>query len=253
MARLSPYPFDPTRILVTGHPGLDRIMMDTPESVASVDEYATAAGLSPQQVLEIFAPFLEAGALAIEVVAQTMFVHTAPQGRPIPPDLPDVAPNMWERLRDHGGPDEAWMWWRVLRAAERAGWEIEVNPARIRFELAGQEVPPAGLRIREQIAPLIPHPDPDRFAAPGGDLDRVEALASNIAAVTVPLGALERYVTLVRRWMLDRIATGRTPRAKILILEDPHFTPVLVTADDRAAEPVTVARGTLGDWTDHPS
>lgn len=238
------YDYDPTRrALVVADPRLSRLLQRDPERCASVSEYAQVTGIETGQVIDLIGGALDHGTLSLEIVGEEIFVHTAPTGRPGPVHLPEVAPNLWERLREGMTPEGAYALWRLVRGMERAGWRVEANPHRIMFGLSAmQPRPHLGIHVANNIVPLLAHPAAATLSAAGGLLDTFDPAGAATVGVICDSGALDEMVTATRRWVLGR--RGQTGMS-VLVLEAPRFNPTLLRPTDAAVTPRAVSRAAL--------
>ena len=236
---MTKYTFDPTRMpLVVGDPRLTRLFQRDPETCATLDEYARTTGISTEKVLELISPYLDNGTLGLDVVDEAVFVHTAPQGRPTPAVVPEVPPNLWERLRAHGDTARAFELWRLYRALERAGWRVEANPHAIRVGLGPLGfTPPLGIRIQQTVVPVSDQFDLAGLTQPGGLLAAYARAGAPTVAVVCPSGALDAAGTAVRSWF----ATQQFAGVSVLLLEAPRYTPTLLTPTDGGVRPRSVS------------
>ncbi len=224
----------PRKALLLGDARLTRLMYKMPERCATITEYATATGLTTQRVTELLGEALDTGTVALEPVGGEVFLHTAPDGRPGPLHLPEVRPNLWERLRSHGSTHYAHSLWALLRSLEFAGWRVEANPERIGANLGRLQPPPQlAIYVDHILAPLALHPDPATTASPAGPVAALSAAGADVIGVVVPSGALDDTITALR--MLHLSSPGVSPT---LVLEAPSYQPVAVTSRD-AAIPTT--------------
>lgn len=240
----SPYQYDSVRrALIVGDPRLTKLLSREPERCASLSEYAEATGIETGRVMELFGPALEDGTLGFEPVGPEIFIHTAPQGRPTPQGNPDVAPNLWERLRAHGNKQHAYQLWALMRALEDAGWRVEANTAHIMFQMSPvHPAPELGLIIGNRVVPLVISPGSADLASPNGRLYELAAAGAASCAVTCDSGALDEKVTAVRRFYMD---VGQQVPMSVLILEAPRYNPVLLTQNDASVAPRSVTQATL--------
>lgn len=229
------YQFDPQRrALVVGDPRLNRLMSQDPESVATISEYATRTGIETDGVIDLLGSALDDGVLRLEVFNDEIFVHTAPNGRPTSAHLPDVAPNLWERLRRHGSTDEAYSLWRVVRAMEAAGWTVEANPSRIVFGLGplpAGHAPALAIQVGSAMVPLTIHPTAAQLSRPDGLLSMFHSAGAASVGVVCDSGALDDMVTVVRRWMFSM--HGNTGMS-VIVFEAPRYAPTLLRPGDNA-------------------
>lgn len=234
------YSFDPVRrALVVAEPRLTKLLQREPESCASVSEYAVKAGIETGQIIELFGPAVDSEVLTFEIVGEEIFVNTAPKGRPTPAHLPEVAPNLWERLRTHGSPEEAYSLWRMARGLERAGWKVEANPNRIMFGLSRLPAPPAlGLAVQASMVPLILHPTIEQVSHASGLLTMFDEGGAASVGIVCDSGALDEHITAVRRWGFSRL--HRTGMA-VVLLEAPRYNPTLLTPGDASVAPRSVS------------
>lgn len=199
---------------------------------ATVNEYAAATGISVTRILDILNEPLTKGDIDIEAVGGEIFVHTAPQGRPTPAHLSQVPPNLWEILRRNHDPEAAFAIWRIGRDLETSGWNIESDGGRVPT-VPGQQIL-LGLRFTLNVVPVIIFPSVAEIETQGGLLTKYELSGVGLCAFTCLHHKLERSITGVRHWML-----GRPSRAglDVIILEAPHYQPVLLTSDDGGISP----------------
>lgn len=224
----------PARTVVVDEPKLTRLMERTPHLCASVSEYATRTGIPLGRVLDLFSPALEQGWLALEPVGAEVFVNTAPQGRPSPPHTPEIAPNLWERLRVHGGKHVAHQLWLLHRSLEQAGWVVDPVLASIMFGLSPvTPAPQLGLRINHKTHPLLTQQAPSDLASVRGHVARVAEAGADVVAVIVDSGALDEAVTAVRKLYLS----GAAQSTAVLLLEAPRYTPLLLSPDGASVVP----------------
>lgn len=235
------YTYDPARrALVVPDSRLTRLLQREPEACASIDEYARRTGIDTDKVLRLLDSALDDGVVALEVFADGVFLHTAPNGRPGPAHLPEVAPNLWERLRSHGDAATAYNLWQMMRGMERAGWRVEANAHRIQFGLGPLPFTPAlGIQIAQTMVPLLLHPAPDALSDPAGPLAWYDHAGAPTVGVVCESGGLDAMVTAVRRWTLAR--AGHTTMG-VLVLEAPRYGATLLTPSDAAVRPRSVSQ-----------
>lgn len=238
------YRYDVSRpIIHVVDPRLNRLFLREPLRCASVTEYSRLSGVDVADVVELLGCYLDDGTLALEPYGGEIFVLTAPRGRPIPRERPDVAPNFWEVLRRNQPPDGAFRTWQLARGLETAGWSVEVSPARIMFGLAQLMSPPfLGIEVGHTVVPVVDHPDSNLLAAPAGMLAEYDRSGAAALAVVCDEGGLDSVVTAVRRYV---VARRLVPRLSVLVLESPRYHPTLLTPTDTAIEPRAVSRQTL--------
>lgn len=235
----------PRRPISVADARLNHVFHRQPERCATVDEYASAAGMDPEQVLELLSPYLSNGTLGIEVYADLLFVHTAPTGRPTPSHLPEVAPNLWERIRNRAPLARAYALWRLIRSLEHAGWKVETNVKEVTLGLGWLPTEPyLGLNVKGQPVPVIPYPAPNELPGPNGLCEAYQKAGARGIAVTCDNGALDQIVTAVRAWVLGR---GEPSYMTILVLEAPRFNPTLIRPSDNSVTPINITRHELND------
>lgn len=241
------HPYDPTRrALVVADPRLTKLLQRDPERCASISEYAAVTGIETGRILELFGNALDDGTLGLEIVGEEIFVHTAPAGRPGPSHLPDVAPNLWERLREGNHQASAYALWRLARGLERAGWRVAANPHKILFGLSPLEPRPyLGIHVANSIVPLVVHPTAADLGRPDGLLHTFDHAGAATVGVICDSGALDEMVTATRRWVLGR--RGQTGMS-VLVLEAPRFNPTLLRPTDAAVTPRAVSRAALDQF-----
>lgn len=233
------YPYNRPRHLNLDDARLTSVLQREPERCATLSEYARATGIDAGRVMDLFGPALDCGAVSFEPVGPEIFVHTAPAGRPVQPGVPEVAANLWERLRVHGTKENAYQLWQLVRSLEDAGWEVESATARIMFSLSPvHPVPELGVVIANQVFPLMIRPAVEELGAPGRRFDQLSRAGARLVGVVVPSGTVEEAVTAVRRLWLAGFATSTTA----LILEGPRYNPVQIQAGDAAVASRSVSR-----------
>lgn len=216
---------------------LTRALTKSLQPPATLNEYAQRTGISVDHILTLLRPHLDAGTLDIEAVGGEIFLHTAPQGRPGPPQLPQAAPNLWETLRSRYDRATAFAVWRLTRQLQDAGWSVENQPTHIPAARGGNKTP-VGLHVSGGVLPVLVHPKPEELAGAKSPLTDFDRRGIGALAITCPDGKLDTWVTAVRTWMLTRFA--RT-RLHVLILEEPRYTPVLLSPDDSSLSPRSIS------------
>lgn len=247
---MSTYRYDPSRrVISVGDPRLNRLLVRNPDRCASISEYAAASGIDTAQVIDLLGPYLDEGSLSLEVCGEEIFVLTAPGGRPLPMHLADVAPNMWETLRQRCNVDDSARMWRLIRGLERAGWRVSTDQGALTFGLATlREAPMIGVDVGNSILAVLPYPASDSISSPVGYLAEYDRAGAAALGIVCDQGALDEMVTAVRRWVLSRQAVPTT--MSVLILEAPRFNPTLLSPGDAAVSARAVTRSVLEtlDW-----
>lgn len=229
------------RPLVFDDMRLTRLMLTDPRRCASVNEYASATGIAVPRILSLLAPALGAGQLELEAAGGDVFVHTAPGGR----DGAVLPANLWESLRSGRDQDTAFALWRLVRGLEQGGWKVESDPATI--PVIDQHTTFLALRLGEtSMVPLLVLPEPGELAAPSSPLQRYEDAGLRAVAVACRNRELDAIATSVRRWLLAR--EGRSP-LHVLLLEAPHYQPVLLGGADTAVAPRAVTQLNIEELT----
>jgi hypothetical protein len=241
MPTVSTFVFDPSRpILRVNETRLNRVLLNDPHRCATISEYAGATGIPVEQVMDLFGDALDAGYLAVEIWGDEMFLMTSPSGRPGPSNSPQVAPNLWEVLRENAPIEHAYALWRLVRGLQAAGWTVEISAPRILFGLGPlRSRPYIGVRVGSSVVPVLVLPSPTQLAASDGLLAEYERAGAAGLAVVCEAGALDEMVTAVRRWVLAR---AYQPSMSVLLLESPRFNPTLLSPDDAAVLPKAVSR-----------
>jgi hypothetical protein len=242
------YRFEPGRpVAQLGHHMLHHLVLRENHRYASLNEYARASGAEIAQVTDAFSRLVGSGLVEFEFCNGEVFVRTAPMGRPVPRALPDIAPNLWEKLRASAPIDRAYDWWLVIRALESGGWEIETNAARV---AAGAStdlgISPVGVWVGHRVVPLLATPAVGLVLSTTGVLEHYERLGLGAVALTCDSGALDDMVTAVRRWAGYRRVP---PTLAVVVLEAPRFDPVLITPSDPAVPARVVERASLQTWS----
>lgn len=236
------YSYDPSRrVINVADARLNRILLREPERCATVGEYAKASGMDASRVLDLLAPYLNDGTLALEFIGDEVFVHTAPRGRPFADGPVDVAPNLWERLRSQADPGLSYSLWKLLRRLEWAGWRVESDQHRILFGMSKllSEIPHLGVVVANQIAPLVVFPAAEAIAVPMGVLSEYDRAGARVVGVVCDQGVLEDMVTAARRWILSQ--HGQSTMG-VMVLEAPRFAPTLLSPGDAAVIPRSVGQ-----------
>lgn len=201
--------------------------------LATVEEYARAAGVDAAVVLQALSGPLSQGLISIETCDGTLFVHTAPRGRPVPPGMPSARPNLWETVRIRRSVAEAHRVWQLIRALETGGWTVVWDPETL-VGLAPQAPPLLALKVHDTLVPLYDVGDRVEWVP-----DVCAATIGQAVAVTAGNHALDRTVTAVRAWMLRQ---RKLPQLAVLVLEPPMFAPTVVRGIDNSVTPVVVQR-----------
>lgn len=240
------------RRVVPQDPRLGRLFAADTHRYATVNEYAAATGLTPADVLTELAEWLDDSSLNLEIVGPNVFLHTAPHGRPTYSNLAEAPPNLWEALREGHNPQEAFRLWRLLRALESSGWNVEARRHRIASGLGPvRALPPLALEVGGHLLPLVIAPAAEELAAPGGPITQLMAAGAAAVMTICDHGALDATVTALRTWLLTTGADA-TSTITLGICEAPRFDPVLVSTADGAVSAQTVTKDQLGRlaWTD---
>jgi hypothetical protein len=236
--------YDPNRrALVVADARLTKLLQREPESCASISEYSARTGIETGQIIQLLGPAIDEDVLGLEIWADEVFVHTAPGGRPTRATLPDVAPNLWERLRSHGSVEEAYSLWRLARGLSLAGWRVEANPSRIMFGLSALPMPPAlGIQVANSMVPLLSYPTPEQLSHEHGLLTMYDRAGAASVGVVCDSGALDELITAARRWGFGRL--GRTGMS-VVLFEAPRFAPTLLRPGDASVAPRSVSQSAL--------
>lgn len=230
---------------VVGDARLQAVFMHRADVCATIDEYAAAAGMSVDVVLDLLGDVLDVGALSLEVAGDEMFIHTAPLGRPTPRHLPEIDANLWERLRLRNGPERAADLWKLVRSMERAGWKTDTHPARLAFGLGTGPTPPdVGVVVGSNLVPVLPFLTDGQLADPRGPLTSFDLAGAAAVAVCCTEGELDQFVTAVRVWIGQR----QLPAAmSVILLEAPAWQPTILTPRDAAVVPVSMTKALLDE------
>lgn len=244
--------FEPGRpvVSVSDH-RLNRMLMRHPFRYATLSEYATATGIGIEGVVEQLSPYLDCGSVGLETYDGEVFLLTAPRGRPMPAEVPDIAPNLWEALRVGAPIEAAHHAWALCRSLERAGWSVVTDPRSVFAEVGRLSHPPQlALKIGSARVPVVTRVPDVLLAEPTGVLAEYERMGAPAVAVVCPAGRLDSATTAVRRWVVSRqsMPTALT----VIVLEMPGLSPVVMSAADAAVTPVSVDRSTLStmNWAD---
>lgn len=231
-------------VISVDDPRLNRLLVRYPYRYATLSEYAAASGIGVDVVTAQLGPYLDIGTLGLETAGGEIFVLTAPTGRPVPPTVPDVAPNLWEVLRIGATVPDAYEAWATARSLERAGWDVTADPELVHGSLGYvTRVPRLGLRIGTAVVPVVTGASPAALAEPTGLLGEYERAGTPAVAVVCAGGQLDAATTAVRRWVISRQAMPTY--ITVIVLEQPSLAPVLMSAVDAAVTPVSVDRSTL--------
>lgn len=232
----------PPPLVSTEDPRLDALLRRDPTRCATIGEYAAASGLSVERVLDLLGPHLDDATLALEIVRDDVFLHTAPAGRPPRSGPGRVPANLWELLRAQLAPEAAYLAWRAVRQLQDSGWVVEVRPPQIIGALGPVNPRPLfALYVGPSLVPVVIYPGLSELAAPTGPLAPLEAARVPVAAVIVAEGMLDRSLTALRHHLLAR--SPSTTAA--IVLEAPSFNPTLITDADSALRPRSVSRESL--------
>lgn len=225
------------RPFVIGDARLQHMFLRTPTRCASVEEYARAAGMTTDEVLELLSPLLSEGILGLDPVQGTLFVHTAPKGRPAPMPLPQIAANLWELLRNRASLEQAFALWRLIRGLEVGGWTVDIDQVALeaRAQVNSRHLL-LGIRVRDILVPLVPYPTTTQVPSALDDFAGGSAVA---VALTCENRELDQMVTAARAWFLSRPVPARMT---VFILEAPSFAATILRCDDNSVTPVVVQR-----------
>lgn len=229
---------------------LTQLLHREPLRCASISEYAQAAGIDTVEIVELLGSLLDDGSLAVEVHGDDVFLHTAPEGRPVAEHLAEVPANLWETLRERFSVPHAHQLWKLTRALEASGWRVEHRAGRIAFGLGRIEpAPVVGVDVGNTVVPLLLFPTTTTLAGANGLLDNYESSGAAVVGIVCAQGALDEMSTAARSWMLSRQIP---PSMSVLILESPRFNPTLLNPNDGAIIPRAVAIDTLQNdfWED---
>ncbi len=216
------------------------MFMLRPLRCAAIEDYARSAGLDPLSVLEYLGPALEAGVISLESVEDTIFVDTAPSGRPSVHGTAQLPAGLWETLKARASSNRAHALWRLTRGLESGGWEVTHDVDALTCNLGPLSVQPwLGVMVNAEPVILVPYPEMGALTAVTGPLTTLAEAGAGSVAVTCHNGALEEVVTAVRSWGLSQ---PRRKRVRVLILEAPRFSPTALEVDDRGIHPVSISR-----------
>lgn len=218
-------------------PQLAHTIRTQSDQLATLGEYAGASQMSIDEVVVEMSALLDGGLAAIEAAEGELFLLTCPRGRT--GALAEPPANLWEQLRHGRSVAQAAREWRLLRALERAGWRVMVDPARWIPHLLGAPVAiDLGVVAAGRLAPLLEQESAAELARGDGPLAVVDRAGVDVVAVSCPQHKLDEYVTAARRFLLSLVVP--TPMV-VLVLEAPRFQPVIVHAGDRAVEAISLA------------
>lgn len=235
----------PSNHIDFGDARLHHLFLMRPEKCATVTEYSRSAGIDVAETLELLTPAIEAGVIGLEAVADTLFVDTAPDGRPGRSGAEQFPANLWEQLKAKVGPRKAYALWRLIRSLEGGGWETVVDPSELAAAAAGTGATPwLGVRLGGATVAVVPYPPAETVDADGSPLDAFAAAGVPYVAISCDIGTLEAYSTAVRSWVLRN--TRRAGELTVLLLEAPRFAPTALRIDDRGIHPVSVTRDERG-------
>ncbi|MCP4792043.1 MAG: hypothetical protein GY882_01705 [Actinomycetia bacterium] len=232
---MSDHIWDPTRDPIRlGSFSLTRCFRENPR-LATVNEYASAANMEVDRVVNLLGTSLDAGHLALEIVEGQLFVQTAPSGRPPVVGMPDCPPNMWELLRRRSNERLSWALWKLCRSLERSGWGVTVDDEDVAAACPGvNEAPLLGVTVGATLVGGLVFPATHHLRS--GLLDRYENAGLGSVAVICDQGHLESVVAGCRAWMLS----GPHRQLRVLVLESPRYQPVLVDPADGSTQPVSI-------------
>ena len=222
------------RTLMLADPRLTQLVNREPEKATTLTEYAQATGLDTNRVVELLKDALDSGSLKFEPAGGEIFIHTAPGGRPVPPHMPNVPANLWENLRTHSSPAQAYLLWRLVRGLEAGGWATEAAQERIKAHLGPlQPSPTLAILVDGIVAPLILHPTTEVLANPRGPAAALSDAGATVIGIIVDSGELDPTTTAIRQLCVNRTDI----KTVFLILEAPRYNPVAIRADDAAVTP----------------
>ena len=233
----------PSNHIDFGDARLHHLFLMRPEKCATITEYAQAAGIDVADTLELLTPAIEAGVIGLEAVADTLFVDTAPAGRPVAGE--QLPANLWEQLKAKVGSRKAYALWKLIRSLEAGGWDTIVDPSELAAAAAGTGATPwLGVHLAGHTVAVVPYPAIESLDAADSPLDAFAAAGVPYVALSCDNGALESYATAVRAWVLRN--TRRAGALTVVLLEAPRFAPTALRIDDRGIHPVSVTRDERG-------
>jgi len=200
--------------------------------LATLTEYARKAEMDIMDVLSQLEPYLDDHSIELESVGAELFLHTAPLGRPQPENAASIPANLWELLRYVGDPDYSAMLWKIIRGMEAGGWSVRTHAIGSPRPLTFLEI-----HVNGSWIPVIVLPRKGRLAAHDGPLSRAEGRKVTEVVVVCQEGHLDEVVTEIRSWMalVKRTLT-------VILLEQPRYTPALLSPDDTSVRPTSIAR-----------
>lgn len=228
-----------------GDARLHHLFLMRPEKCATVTEYARSAGIDVADTLELLTPAIEAGVIGLEAVADTLFVDTAPDGRPAPSGGEQLPANLWEQLKAKVGARKAYALWKLIRSLEAGGWETIVDSTELAGAAAGTGATPwLGVRLSGSTVAVVPYPPLESISSEDSPLSAFSAAGISCVAISCDIDALESYATAVRAWVLRNKRRGGS--LTVILLEAPRFAPTALRIDDRGIHPVSVTRDERG-------
>lgn len=208
-----------------------------PGRLASLHEYANAAGVPRKELVAELKPLLQQGVVSIERVGREAFLQTAPQGRPAPQWCPDIPPSRWEVLRrrlDAAGAVEAW---KLALRLEQSGWIVKSN-LELNRGMQGHCLYVIVQIDHEPIqVPLVWDAPSTLLGRPGGVLSNYVDHEPWIALV-VPDAEIDEAGTEVRLWHLSRLSK---PTMSVVLIPEPSHIPIVMRPTDQAIAPRSVA------------
>lgn len=208
---------------------LTRAVNDRPMAYATMDEYASATGMTIRELLDHMKGHVEQGLVRYDTVGGHVFVHVEGEGVPT---------NLWGSLRRLNSSEEAYRLWRLGRDLEQAGWEVDYAPAPV-----GGRRSRLGIVLDGRTRPVLLFPDAELLAHQEGPLSTVLRAGESTCVVTCRNRQLERSATAVRRWYMHH---ERYPDLSVLLLEEPSYAPLKVDTKEGSISPASVSRAGRG-------
>lgn len=230
-----------TPVFDAGNSLLNQLMRRDPLRCASLSEYAEATGLPISEVVTHLGPMLDSGAAALETHAGEVFVLTGADGRRR--GAATTEPNLWEVIRRHANVADSYRRWRLLRALSRAGWRVEPDVTETMTGVAPvRHVPSAGLRISENLIPLLADITPAAMQMPDGPLSDWAAARLPVVSIVCPPRQLDKFITACRVFFVAH----RQTRLQVVILEEPSYSAVVLDSTDPRVVATDINRLVIG-------
>lgn len=225
-------------LLVVGN-GMDqevtRLLECSSTSLATVQDYASSAGISPGEFVEQISYLIQRDAVSLETVSwsATTYVRTAPAGRPLQREFSFIGVNCWEALRSHSSVGESALLLEVMRSMESSGWVVAPTGLTPRDSTISPTfyIPRMFARIGEEFVPVVTNPSNEEISSSAGILADLQRAGNTVAVITVIEGELDHVCAAIRFWH------RRGGKMTVIASEAPSYLSRVISPSDVGIRP----------------